>query len=88
MKTEIQLHLFGSLQKNLPSGQFPCRMTLDAPVPLSEIFARKRIPEDRVQLVMVNHRAVSKDTVVYPGDRISLFPKEYAIFADWKDFRS
>jgi hypothetical protein len=36
---------------------------------------------------MVNHKAVSPDHLIHPGDRIALFPKEYAIFADWKNFR-
>ncbi len=36
---------------------------------------------------MVNHRAVPKDTVIFPGDRVALFPREYAIFVDWKAFR-
>jgi hypothetical protein len=42
---------------------------------------QKQINEDnfyksKVQLAMVNHRAVPKDSVINPGDRISLFPRE------------
>jgi hypothetical protein len=44
-------------------------------------------PKTHVYLFGSLHRAVSRDHVVYPGDRIALFPREYAIFADWKDFR-
>jgi hypothetical protein len=46
-----------------------------------------RIDYDQVQLAMVNHKAVSKASSVQPGDRLSLFPREYPIFADWKDLR-
>jgi hypothetical protein len=38
-------------------------------------------------MALVNHRAVPKTTLIRPGDRLSLFPREYPIFADWKDFR-
>jgi len=41
-----------------------------------------------VQLVMVNHKAVHTNSTINPGDRIALFPREYPVFADWKDFRS
>jgi hypothetical protein len=40
-----------------------------------------------VQLAMVNHRAVHKDSMIKQGDRLALFPREYIVFADWKDFR-
>jgi len=40
-----------------------------------------------IQLAMVNYKAVPKDTVIQPSDRLSLFPKEYPFFHDWKDMR-
>jgi molybdopterin converting factor small subunit len=46
-----------------------------------------RIPFNKVQVVMVNYRAVAKHSTIHPGDRVSLFPREYPVFADWKDFR-
>ena len=36
---------------------------------------------------MVNNKAVKVDALINPGDRIAFFPKEYPLFADWKDFR-
>lgn len=88
MTSEIQIHLFGSLRRARKSFlETVFRMPLDTPAPLTEILAREGIPEDRVQLVMVNHRAVPKNTRIRPGDRVALFPPEYAIFADWKDLR-
>jgi hypothetical protein len=40
-----------------------------------------------VQLAMVNHSAVPKKSIIHPGDRLALFPKEYVIFADWHDLK-
>jgi len=40
-----------------------------------------------VQLAMVNHRAVHKNSTIHPGDRLALFPKAYIVFADWHSFR-
>jgi hypothetical protein len=62
-------------------------MDLENPLPLPTVLQRLAIPVDDVQLVMVNHRAVAKDVLIRPSDRVSLFPKEYPIFADWRDLR-
>jgi len=43
------------------------------------------IPAKEVGLAMVNHRSVPKGSLIHPGDRLSLFPREYPIFADWLD---
>jgi hypothetical protein len=54
------------------------------------VFSSRKIEQatyDSVNLVMVNHRSVLKDSVVWPGDRVAVFPKEYPIFADWADHR-
>ncbi len=36
---------------------------------------------------MLNHRAVSAEEVVRPGDRLALVPKEWPILVDWNDYR-
>jgi len=36
---------------------------------------------------MVNHSAVPKNSIIHPGDRLALFPKEYVVFADWHDLK-
>ena len=84
-----QIYLFGSLEKwGRDIYDLPIQLHLKAPVSVLDILRRIKIPTGMVQLPMVNHRAISKDSTVQPGDRVSLFPKEYPIFADWKDFRS
>ena len=86
MQSETTLIAFGSLRPVLGSGNIG-RLRLDRPTALVDIFHRLRIPPDRVQMVMVNHKAAQADCSVRPGDRIALFPPEYPIFADWKDYR-
>ena len=83
-----EVYLFGSLSRESKSDKaHPIQYALPEPIPLNDLFDCLGILSDRVQLVMVNYRAVSFDHVVHPGDRIALFPKEFAIFADWKNFR-
>lgn len=89
MKAVTNVYLFGSLSsEGKGNGTHPIPHALQAPILLRELLDCLEIASDRVQLVMVNHRAVSLDHVIHPGDRIALFPKEYAIFADWKNFRN
>ncbi|UCB50565.1 MAG: MoaD/ThiS family protein [Deltaproteobacteria bacterium] len=88
MKSITEVCLFGSLRKDLGDlHDLPLRMDIYAPTPLPQVLESLRIPFHKVQVVMVNHRAVAKDSTIHPGDRVSLFPREYPIFADWKDFR-
>ena len=89
MKLDIQIHLYGSLRNmGKKHDEFTIRTGLESPAPLVDILNQLKIPLDTVQLVMVNHKAVHTDSTIYPDDRIALFPREYPVFADWKDFRS
>jgi len=86
MKTVTDVFFFGSLSRE--RGDHHCTCELPRSTPLREVLEHLQIPPGRVQLVMVNYRAVPSDHVIQPGDRVALFPREYAIFADWRDFRS
>jgi hypothetical protein len=89
MGSSTNIYLFGSFQKKLEDpNELPIQLDLIAPTSLIEILYDLKIPPDKVQLVMVNHRAFPQDSTIHPGDRLSLFPKEYPVFADWKDLRS
>jgi molybdopterin converting factor small subunit len=88
MKGKTEVYLYGSLRRGPDeSVDAPFLDNLSEPISLGELIHRLRIQPDHVQLAMVNHRAVSPDHVIQPGDRVSLFPREYAIFADWKNLR-
>jgi sulfur carrier protein ThiS len=88
MKGKTEVYLYGSLRRGPgESIASPVLDNLDEPISLGELIHRLHIQPDQVQLAMVNHRAISPDHVIQPGDRVSLFPREYAIFADWKDLR-
>ena len=88
MKFDIQLHLYGSLRKRVKKhDEFTIRASLKANMLLVDLLKQLKIPLNLVQLAMVNHKAVHMDSTIYPGDRIALFPLEYPVFADWKDYR-
>jgi len=84
----VKIFLFGSLRGVLPSGAESICFDCLEPLFVGEILKRLGIPSSSVQLAMANHRAVSLSETVRPGDRLALFPKEYAVFVDWKDFRT
>jgi hypothetical protein len=80
--------LFGSLSK-FHRGKRDEALELDLRVctPIPAVLDLLKIPAQEVSLAMVNYRSVPKDFMVHPGDRLSLFPREYPIFADWIDHR-
>ena len=43
------------------------------------------IPKERVKLIFVNHTGAFLGQPLREGDRVSLFPAEYPVFADWKE---
>ena len=88
MKTVADVLLFGSLGRE--DRSFSSRrlhLELQTPTPLPDLLERLHIQDRQVQVAMVNYKAVPPDHIVRPGDRVSLFPREYPIFADWKNFR-
>lgn len=42
------------------------------------------IPIERVKLILVNHTGALLNQPLKNGDRVSLFPTEYPVFADWE----
>ena len=85
MSTYTELVLFGSLKREMTDVDESIRFELEGPTPLIEVLQIHKIPVTMVQLAMVNHSAVPKNSIIHPGDRLALFPREYAIFSDWKD---
>jgi molybdopterin converting factor small subunit len=88
MRPSINIVLYGSLKKQFGRvNREWIEHSLDQAMRVTDIIERLAIPIDRIQMVMVNHRAVGKDAMVQPGDRIALFPGEYPFFADWNAYR-
>lgn len=88
MKSNTQLIAYGSLRKFVKGcNNTAINVELGEPSIISDFLQRFDVPVNRVQLVMLNHRAVHLKSVIQPGDRIALFPAEYPIFADWNDMR-
>ena len=88
MTAPVEIHLFGSLRHDPErDGMASYQLHLENPVTLSDLIKDTVALADRVQMAMINHKAVPLDTPVGPGDRVALFPKEYPLFVDWRGFR-
>jgi sulfur carrier protein ThiS len=88
MKNGTEVYLFGSLAID-QGGIYIDRIQSDIQddTQLEDFLNHLKIPRGKVQLVMVNHKAVPPNHLIHPGDRVALFPREYPIYPDWKDFR-
>ena len=81
--------LFGSLSRSHQGTMDQAiDLNLQVPIGIPYVLDLLKIPTTDVSLAMVNNRSVPKDSVIHPGNRLSLFPKEYPRFADWLDHRS
>ncbi len=88
MGTYTELVLFGSLKKQMADvDNDSIRFEIEDPTPLLEVLQIHKIPVNMVQLAMVNHTAVPKNSIIHPGDRLALFPRDYVVFADWHDLK-
>ncbi len=85
-EARTEIHLYGSLRPDTATASVR-EYAHGEPLPVGEILERLSIPMECVQLVMVNGKAASPGHTVSPCDRVALFPPEYAVFCDWKDFR-
>lgn len=87
MAARTMVFLYGSLKpKTAPEPGM--EYSLEESLSVRELQLRIPVSPERVQWVMVNHRAVPSEHIINPGDRVALFPREYRVFADWKDYRS
>ncbi|HDM09232.1 MAG: hypothetical protein JRI39_14660 [Deltaproteobacteria bacterium] len=83
MGESVKVFLYGRFPEVSGRRSKNYRLNLANSVMLREFLSRIGIPLSSVQLVMVNHRAVGKDAIIRPDDRVSIFGQEYPIFADW-----
>jgi hypothetical protein len=88
MNAATHVLLFGSLSRfSWGKRDEAIELNLQTPAGIPDVLDLLKIPAKDVSLAMVNHRSVPKDSVIHPGDRLSLFPREYPLFADWLDHR-
>ena len=88
MSDRITIIAYGSLQNETGTTSGDEQVyPIEHRQPLCRFLETIDVPGNRIQLAMVNHRAVNLDTVVGAGDRVALFPKEYPIFVDWQTYR-
>ena len=80
----MELKLYGSLRD---VSVKPPDLERRGSVPLRELLQLLELPGGSVRIAMVNHRAVTLDSMVGATDRVALFPREYPFFADWNDLR-
>jgi len=59
-------------------------ITIKTGATIEEAIQVLGIPKEGVKLILVNHTAALFDQPLREGDRVSLFPAEYPVFADWK----
>ncbi len=87
MTREVIIRLFGSLRRYEKDSSSTITFPCPEPLSLAKVLLAISAEREKVQVVFANGRPVRDDYLVVPGDRISIFPREYPIFADWKDFR-
>jgi rubredoxin/molybdopterin converting factor small subunit len=81
----IYVKLTGSLRPFAPQSQPELIQTsLKDGATVWEAIQSLGIPKERVKLILVNHAGALSDQPLKNGDRVSLFPTEYPVFADWE----
>ena len=81
----VYVKLMGSLLTYAPQSQSELiQASLMDGSTVWEAIQSLRIPKERVKLILVNHTGVLLNQPLKEGDRVSLFPAEYPVFADWE----
>ena len=83
MADPVQIAVFGKFIGGIERDSQEGKLPISDSIPVEQLLRRVGIPRESVNLVMVNHRAVTPQARVCPGDRVSVFSREYPIFADW-----
>ncbi len=72
MKTQIQIKLFSGLDAYIPpsADSFP----IEPGITVRSLLERIRIPPEKVRLVFIDSVKKDLDSMLYGGERVSLFP--------------
>jgi molybdopterin synthase sulfur carrier subunit len=73
---KVQVKLFASLRKYLPSGARDDTITLDVPegATVAEIVTRLGIPGEHARMAVCGGKQVETSTPIADGQQVSLFP--------------
>ena len=77
MSASIELHAFMGLADLFRERQWmnPYDFPLDAEASGAELLAKLDIPQEGVEVMFINRKAVATDcAVIHPGDRVALVP--------------
>ncbi|MFO8032486.1 MAG: hypothetical protein R6U22_08080 [Desulfohalobiaceae bacterium] len=86
--TKLEILAYGSLHQAVREAvQRLQGLTEEHSLPVREVLDRLGLSREQVQLVMLNHSPACLEDQVCQGDRLALFPQEYPVFTDWKDYR-
>ena len=81
----VYFKLMGSLLSyGSPEHPGVIEITLTNEAMVLEAIQVLGIPKEKVKLIFVNHTGALLDQPLKEGDRVSLFPAEYPVFADWE----
>jgi putative ubiquitin-RnfH superfamily antitoxin RatB of RatAB toxin-antitoxin module len=81
----VHVKLLGSLLTyGSPEQPGLIEITLKNGATVQEAIQALEIPKEKVKLIFVNHTGGFLSQPLKEGDRVSLFPAEYPVFADWE----
>jgi putative ubiquitin-RnfH superfamily antitoxin RatB of RatAB toxin-antitoxin module len=81
----VYVKLMGSLLSYGSPGRLELiKILLKNESTVQEAIQALGIPTERVKLILVNHAGALLNQPLKNGDRVSLFPAEYPVFADWE----
>lgn len=73
---EIEVRLFATLQEYVPRGEakHTFKLTVEEGTQIEGVLTRLRVPEKMPKILLVNGKYAPKDSVLQPGDVLSIFP--------------
>jgi sulfur carrier protein ThiS len=76
----IEVRLYASLRRYRPAGSDTGMVAVDVPdgISLGELLEELEINSGEIKLAAVNGSDSSPERVLYDGDRVELFPRDFA----------
>ena len=73
---EIEVRLFATLQEYLPKGgsRYSSKLRVGRGNTIKNVLNKLKIPKKIPKLLFLNGKQVNEDSILQPGDVISIFP--------------